>query len=71
MAQHKYEGWVLLLVILGSLFAAAAIFIAEGIVPQADLVLTQGEYEAFAVVFYIFGVVLWLAGGERGLSRAG
>jgi hypothetical protein len=68
--RHKYEGWVLLLTLVGSLAAVAAISIAEGFVPQADLVLTQGEWEILAVVLYVFAIVIYVFGGERTAQRA-
>lgn len=68
--RHKYEGWVLLLTLIGSLAAVAAIAIAEGFVPQADLVLTQGEWEILAVVLYVFAIVIYVFGGERAATRA-
>ena len=65
MARNRYEGWVLALALFGSLFAVAAIAIAENFIPQATLVLTQGEYEILAAVFYVIAIVLYLFGGER------
>lgn len=71
MAQkQKYEGWVLLMTIVGSLAVVAAIAIAEGFIPQADLVLTQGEWEILAIVLYLIAILVWVFGGETRSQRA-
>jgi hypothetical protein len=71
MAKHKYEGYVLLLTLVGSLSVVAAGVIAYGLVPPTDLVLTQSEWEALAIVLYVFAVIIYVAGGEKtGSQRA-
>lgn len=72
MAKNKFEGWVLVFGVLGSLMAVGAIAIAENLVAPNLLFLTEGEFELLAVVFYLFAIILWLAGGTGRMSgRAG
>lgn len=63
--KHKHEGLVLALTILGSLFAVAAIAIFEAFVPATSLVLTQGEYEILAGLFYVLALIIYFWGGEE------
>ena len=49
----KYSGWIMLFAIAGTLSAVAAIAIAEAFVAATLLVLTVGEWELLAAIFYI------------------
>lgn len=60
----KYAGWIMLFAVFGTLSAVAAIAISEAFVPSTLLVLTVGEWELVAVVFYILAILLYL--GESG-----
>lgn len=62
--KKKHEGIVLALTILGSLFAVAAIAIFEAFVPSTSLVLTQGEYEILAGLFYALALIIYFWGGD-------
>jgi hypothetical protein len=64
----KYSTWILLFAIAGTLSAVAAIAIAEAFVTATLLVLTTGEYELLAGVFYILAILLYL-GEQGGLGR--
>jgi hypothetical protein len=63
----KYTNWILLFAIAGTLAAIAAIAITEAFVPSTLLVLTTGEYELLAGIFYVLAILLYL--GEGGLGR--
>ena len=65
----KYSTWILLFALAGTLSAVAAIAIAEAFVPATLLVLTTGEWELLAAVFYIIAVLLYF--GEEMHSRRG
>ena len=65
----KYSGWIMLFAIAGTLSAVAAIAITEAFVSSTLLVLTVGEWELLAVVFYILAVLLYI--GEGSFSRRG
>lgn len=66
----RYTGWITIFAIAGTLAAMAAIAIAEAFVPATLLVLTTGEWELLAGVFYVIAVLLYLAeGGRLGNSR--
>ena len=56
----------MLFAVLGTLSAVAAVAITEAFVSATLLVLTVGEWELLAVVFYILAVLLYL--GEGGFS---
>lgn len=66
----KYAGWIMLFAVAGTLAAVAAIAIAEAFVPATLLVLTVGEWELLAAVFYILAVLLYLGEGGFKASRA-
>lgn len=53
-----------MLTILGSIFAVAAVAIAEAFVPAGLLVLTQGEYEALAAILYFVAIILYFGTGR-------
>jgi hypothetical protein len=57
----RYAGWVVLFAIAGTLSAVAAVAIQESFVSSTLLVLTVGEWELLAVVFYILAILLYLA----------
>lgn len=59
----KYTGWIMLFAVAGTLAAVAAIAIAEAFVPATLLVLTTGEWELVAAVFYILAILLYLGEG--------
>ena len=63
----KYSGWIMLFAIAGTLSAVAAIAIAEAFVADTLLVLTVGEWELLAAIFYILAVLLYI--GEGGLGK--
>ena len=63
----KYSGWIMLFAIAGTLSAVAAIAIAEAFVAATLLVLTVGEWELLAAIFYILAVLLNI--GEGGLGK--
>jgi hypothetical protein len=63
----KYSGWIMLFAIAGTLSAVAAIAIAEAFVAATLLVLSVGEWELLAAVFYILAVLLYI--GEGSFSR--
>jgi hypothetical protein len=65
----KYSGWIMLFAIAGTLSAVAAIAIAEAFVSATLLVLTTGEWELLAAVFYILAILLYL--GEGGFLGKG
>ena len=65
----KYSGWIMLFAIAGTLSAVAAIAITEAFISATLLVLTVGEWELLAVVFYILAVLLYI--GEGSFSRRG
>jgi hypothetical protein len=68
----KYSGWIMLFAVAGTLSAVAAIAITEGFVASTLLVLTVGEFELLAAVFYILAILLYLGeGGYRGLGSRG
>jgi hypothetical protein len=60
----KYSTWILLFAVAGTLSAVAAIAINEAFVSATLLVLTVGEWELLAAVFYILAIILYL--GEQG-----
>jgi hypothetical protein len=64
----KYTGWIMLFAIAGTLSAVAAIAIQEAFVAPTLLVLTVGEWELLAVVFYILAIITYI--GEGGGMRA-
>ncbi len=57
----------MLFAIAGTLSAVAAIAIAEAFVAATLLVLTVGEWELLAAIFYILAVLLYI--GEGGLGK--
>jgi len=65
----KYSGWIMLFAIAGTLSAVAAIAIAEAFVTATLLVLTVGEWELVAAIFYILAILLYL--GEGGFKAKG
>lgn len=65
----KYSGWIMLFAIAGTLSAVAAIALTEAFVSATLLVLTVGEWELLAVVFYILAVLLYV--GEGNFTRKG
>ena len=66
----KYGGWIMLFAIAGTLSAVAAIAITEAFVSSTLLVLTIGDWELVAAIFYILAVLLYIGeGGARGLSK--
>lgn len=67
---HKHDGLVLTMTILGSLFAIAAIAIFEAFVPATSLVLTQGEYEILAGLFYALALIIYVWETGMGTGRA-
>ena len=67
----KYSGWIMLFAIAGTLSAVAAIAIAEAFVAATLLVLTVGEWELLAAIFYILAVLLYIGEGGFGLRRGG
>jgi len=60
----KYSGWIMLFAVAGTLSAVAAIAISEAFVAPTLLVLTVGEWELLAAVFYILAILLYL--GDKG-----
>lgn len=67
----KYTGWIMLFAVAGTLSAVAAVAITEAFVPSTLLVLTTGEWELLAAVFYILAILLYLGeGGYRMGTRA-
>jgi len=62
----KYSGWIMLFAVAGTLSAVAAIAISEAFVTASLLVLTVGEWELLAAVFYILAILLYL--GEGGFK---
>jgi hypothetical protein len=62
----KYGDWIMLFAVAGTLSAVAAIAISEAFVTATLLVLTVGEWELLAAVFYILAILLYL--GDRGKS---
>ena len=65
----KYSGWIMLFAIAGTLSAVAAIAIAEAFVASTLLVLTVGEWELVAAVFYILAILLYIGEGGMGKGR--
>ena len=65
----KYSGWIMLFAVAGTLCAVAAVAITEAFVAASLLVLTVGEWELLAVVFYILAVLLYI--GEGGFGSKG
>lgn len=65
----KYTGWIMLFAVAGTLSAVAAVAITEAFVPSTLLVLTVGEWELLAAVFYILAILLYL--GEGGYRMSG
>ena len=65
----KYTGWIMLFAVAGTLSAVAAIAISEAFVAPTLLVLTVGEWELLAAVFYILAILLYLGEGGGGLGR--
>ena len=65
----KYSGWIMLFAIAGTLSAVAAIAIAEAFVNATLLVLTVGEWELVAAVFYILAILLYIGEGGMGKGR--
>ena len=65
----KYSGWIMLFAIAGTLSAVAAIAIAEAFVAATLLVLTVGEWELVAAVFYILAILLYIGEGGMGKGR--
>ena len=63
----KYSGWIMLFAIAGTLSAVSAIAIAEAFVNATLLVLTVGEWELLAAIFYILAILLYI--GEGGLGK--
>lgn len=59
----------MLFAVAGTLCAVAAIAITEAFVSATLLVLSVGEWELLAVVFYILAVLLYI--GEGGFSARG
>jgi hypothetical protein len=66
-AVGKYTNWIMLFAVAGTLSAVAAIAITEAFVSATLLVLTVGEWELLAVVFYILAIILYI--GENGVAR--
>ena len=66
-AMGKYSGWIMLFAMAGTLSSVAAIAIAEAFVSATLLVLTVGEWELLAAIFYILAVLLYI--GEGGLGK--
>lgn len=66
--KHPHETLVLFMTILGSLFAVAAIAIFEAFVPATSLLLTQGEFEALAVLFYVLALIIYFGTGRDSAS---
>ena len=67
----KYTGWIMLFAVAGTLAAVAAIAITEAFVPATLLVLTTGEWELLAAVFYILAVLLYIGEGGMGAKHRG
>jgi len=68
-AAGKLTGWITLFAIAGTLSAVAAVAINEAFVTPSLLILTVGEWELLAVVFYILAIICYLAeGGGRSRS---
>ena len=65
----KYSNWIMLFAVAGTLAAVAAIAIAEAFVAPTLLVLTVGEWELLAAVFYILAVLLYLGEGGLGVRK--
>lgn len=65
----KYGGWIMLFAIAGTLSAVAAIAITEAFVSATLLVLTVGEWELLAAIFYILAVLLYIGEGGFGTGR--
>ena len=65
----KYSGWIMLFAIAGTLSAVAAIAIAEAFVSATLLVLTVGEWELLAAIFYILAILLYIGEGGMGKGR--
>ena len=65
----KYTGWIMLFAVAGTLSAVAAIAISEAFVAPTLLVLTVGEWELLAAVFYILAILLYLGEGGGGFGR--
>ncbi len=61
----------MLFAIAGTLSAVAAIAIAEAFVAATLLVLTVGEWELVAAVFYILAILLYIGEGGMGKKRQG
>jgi hypothetical protein len=66
----KYTGWIMLFAIAGTLSAVAAVALQEAFVPSTLLVLTTGEWELLAAVFYILAVLLYVGEDMHHKSRA-
>lgn len=67
----KYTGWIMLFAVAGTLSAVAAVAITEAFVPATLLVLTVGEWELLAAVFYILAILLYLGEGGYRMSSTG
>ena len=65
----KYSGWIMLFAIAGTLSAVSAIAIAEAFVSATLLVLTVGEWELLAAIFYILAILLYIGEGGMGKGR--
>jgi uncharacterized membrane protein YraQ (UPF0718 family) len=65
-----YTGWIMLFAVAGTLSAVAAVAITEAFVPSTLLVLTVGEWELLAAVFYILAILLYLGETQMGRRRA-
>ncbi len=63
----RYSGWIMLFAMAGTLSGVAAIAIAEAFVAPTLLVLTVGEWELLAAIFYILAVLLYI--GEGGIGK--
>ena len=65
-SRGSYTGWIMLFAVAGTLSAVAAIAISEAFVAPTLLVLTVGEWELLAAVFYILAILLYLGEGMSG-----
>ncbi len=65
----KYSGWITLFALAGTLSAVMAIAVNEAFISAAVAVLTVGEWELLAAVFYIIAVLLYLSEGHVSRGR--
>lgn len=70
MASRRFEGYALLCALLGSVFAALAILLYMGFLTPSVTYLTETEWEALAILLYIFAVGLYVGGGSGTSRRA-